>query len=151
MSLSPVVMPAGVLLVFALTVPVSLPEPSSDVAGVECMTFADKAPERRPDLTRILERCSELYPEDVELLADLGAQYELAGAAQQAEAAYQRALALDPGHAELRLRLGRLCIKRGAASDARRHAEAALQVQPNRQALLDLLREASRISSEAAR
>src|SRR5688572_5574662 len=145
MSLSPIAVPAGVLFVFALTVPVSLPEASFDMAGVECMTVADKTPERRADLTRTLELCSELYPEDVELLADLGAEYEAAGAARQAEAVYQRALALDPGHAELRLRLGRLLLKRGAGADARRHAEAALRVQPNREALVDLRREASRM------
>src|SRR5688572_3497350 len=102
MSLSRIALPAGVLFVFALTVPVSLPEASSDLSGVECMTFADKAPERQPDLINTLERCSALYPEDVELLADLGAQYELVGAARKAEAVYHRALSLDPGHAQLR-------------------------------------------------
>ena len=82
-----------------------------------------------------------MFPADVELLADLGGRGRSHHPARS-EAAYRRALAIDPGYADLRLRLGGLLMRRGATLEARREAEAALRVQPNRRALLDLLRAA---------
>ncbi len=86
----------------------------------------------------MLERCRALYPNDVELMADLGTVYEFTDRATQAEAIYRDALAIDPSYADLRLRLGRLLLRRGATDEARREAESGLLVQPNRQALRDL-------------
>jgi len=83
-----------------------------------------------------------LYPSDAELTADLGAEYEAAGRQDDAEAAYRRGVTVDPEYADLRLRLARLLIRRRAFAEARAEAEAALRVQPNRRALVDLLREA---------
>jgi tetratricopeptide (TPR) repeat protein len=138
-----VLVPALALSLWAAVVlPVS-PSRGADVAAdEECLTLADAAPAARPDVLAALERCSGLYPADVELLADLATQYEAAGRRDKAETVYRRALAADPGYAELRLRLGRLLLARGAGELARREAEAALEVQPNRQALLDLLHDA---------
>ena len=65
--------------------------------------------------------------------------YERIGKPTQAEAIYRKALLIDPQYAELRLRLGRLLLQRGAHAEARDQAARALRVQPNRQALLDLL------------
>jgi tetratricopeptide (TPR) repeat protein len=137
-----VLVPALALCLWAAGLPVSPSRGVNAASDEECLTLADAPPAPRPDLVATLERCSALYPADVELLADLGAQYEAGGRRPEAEAVYRRALAVDPAYAELRLRLGRLLLARGAAALARREAQAALDVQPNRQAALDLLRDA---------
>jgi tetratricopeptide (TPR) repeat protein len=138
-----ILVPAVALCLWAAALPVSLSRGGTLGSDEECLTLADRPPVARVDLLPTLERCSSAYPEDVELLADLGAQYEAASRRSDAERVYQRALVLDPGYAEVRLRLGRLLLQRGAAADARRQAAAALEVQPNRQALLDLLQAAT--------
>jgi tetratricopeptide (TPR) repeat protein len=91
-----------------------------------------------------LERCRSIVPNDTEVMADLASEYEGAGRLDLAEKIYQEALAIDPGYANLRLRLGRLMLRRGAADEAQRQAVAALAVQPNREALLELLQDATR-------
>ena len=83
-------------------------------------------------------------PLDVELLADLGAAYEGAGRPQDAEKTYQNVLALDPDHADVRVRLAALLLGRGAASEARFHAEQALRIQPNRTRVRQLLDQIAR-------
>lgn len=118
-------------------VPVSLRDAASARTDEACLTRAD-APPAAPDLPT-LERCAIVLPEDLELQADLGAMYETAGRAAEAETVYRRALALDAEYADLHLRLARLLRARGAWHDARTHAEAALALQPNRAAVLDLL------------
>ena len=143
-----VLAPALALCLWAAALPVSLSRGANAASDEDCLTLADTPPSDRPDLAATLERCSTLYPNDVELLADLGAHYEANGRKSDAEAIYRRALAVDPGYADLRLRLGRLLLARGAAALARREAEAALEVQPNRQALLELLRVAQHGSLE---
>jgi predicted Zn-dependent protease len=135
--------PAAILAVFALALPIGLPRASSSVSDEQCFTLGDRPPSAvRTDVIAAFERCSSLYPNDVRLLADLGALYEATGDQAQAETRYRRALLVDPDDGELRLRLGRLLLRRGAAADARREAEVALKVQPNRQALLELRRDA---------
>ena len=139
MSTSDVATPVVILGLFLLALPVSIPTGASRVSDLECLTLPDSPPVARLDLTGILERCTAVYPRDVELLADLGAQYERTGQTNQAETIYGKALLIDPEYAELRLRLGRLLLQRGARAEARDQAARALRVQPNRQALLDLL------------
>jgi tetratricopeptide (TPR) repeat protein len=143
-----VLVPALALCLWAAALPVSLSRGASAASDEDCLTLADSPSAPTSDLLAALERCSALYPRDTELLADLGAHYEARGRRSEAESIYRRALGVDPGYAELRLRLGRLLLARGAAADARREAEAALDVQPNRQALLDLLRDARAASAE---
>jgi tetratricopeptide (TPR) repeat protein len=133
----------AVLAAMASLLPVGLPSLTSTSSSAQCVTVSDTAPDpSRADLIGVLERCTALFPGDVELMADLGLEYESVGRFSSAEAVYRRALAVDSGYAELRLRLGRLLLQRGERDGARREAEAALLVQPNRQALLDLLRDA---------
>jgi tetratricopeptide (TPR) repeat protein len=121
------------------------------VSDEQCLTLADTPPAPRPDVLAIFERCSSLYPDDSQLLADLGALYEATGAPQRAEIQYRRALQIDPDFADLRLRLGRLLLVRGAAAEARREAVAALAIQPNRQSLLELQHDADVSLAGAAR
>jgi len=139
-TISPSVMaPFFVLCLLVAFLPASMPAHSSGVSSEECLTLADTPAAGKP--LSLLERCHAFYPRDVELLADLGTAYERVDVSR-AEHAYRQALELDPGYAELRLRLGRLLLRRGAAAEAVREAEAALRVQPNRQALVALLNEA---------
>jgi tetratricopeptide (TPR) repeat protein len=138
------ILPAvAVLCAMWASLPVRLARSSAAPSDEDCLTLSDPDSARgaRPRAIDLLERCSTLYPRDVEILADLGAAHESDGDATGAEELYQRALVIDPAYAELRLRLGRLMLRRGAREAAEAQAVAALQVQPNRQGLLDLLRD----------
>ena len=53
-------------------------------------------------------------------------------------------LALDPSYADVHVRLAALLLGRGAAADARDHAEQALRIQPNRARVRQLLDEIAR-------
>jgi cytochrome c-type biogenesis protein CcmH/NrfG len=133
----------SVLAVLWVVLPVPLPNPSSGPSSSECLTLSDAPPDlERADLVPVFERCSASNPTDVELMADLGLFYESAGRWSDAEAVYRRALRVDPDYADLRIRLGRLLLKRSDSVGARMEAEAALKVQPNRRAPLDLLHDA---------
>ena len=131
---------AGLLVVYWVALPLPLPRSSTQLSNERCLSLADNAPQPDQPLA-LLEQCSAQLPNDVELLADLGGEYERAGQWHSAEAAYLRALTIDPQYADVRRRLAVLMLRRGARDDARRQIEAALQVQPNRKVLLDLLAE----------
>jgi tetratricopeptide (TPR) repeat protein len=60
----------------------------------------------------------------------LGCQLE-EGAAEQAGEAYERALSLDPSHADAHVNLGRLMHEAGDAAAAERHYRAALGIRPD--------------------
>ena len=132
----------GVLAVLWVVLPVELPRSASGVSHAECLTLSDAPPEAaHAPVVEAFERCSALNPTDVQLLADLGWLRESSGQWGAAEAAYGRALEVDPGSADLRVRLARLLLKRGDIDGARRQAEAARRVQPDRQTVLDFLEE----------
>ena len=143
--------PVVVLALFAALLPVRLPAGPPGASRDECLALSDTPARSNPGAQRQLEQCSWLYPDDATLLGDLAGTYERADATAQAETTYRRALAIDPDFAELRLRLGRLLLRRGAAAEARGEAEAALRVQPNRLALLDLLHASQRALDGGAR
>lgn len=136
------------LCLFAVCLPVAVPLPPSGLSQEECLALADLPSVRPPGLAQI-ERCSALFPEDAVLMGDLGSSYEASGDPARAEEAYRRALKLDPDYADLRLRLGTLLLHRGATAEAEAEATQALRVQPNRQALLELL-QASRAAHPGA-
>jgi tetratricopeptide (TPR) repeat protein len=138
----------ALLCVLWIGLPVRLLRPSNAPTTADCLTLSDTKPVGRPGIVAALERCAAILPKDTEVMADLGAEYETAGSPELAEAVYQRALAIDPGYADLRLRLGRLMLQRGAAGEAHRQANAALRMQPNRKALLDLRNDATRAQSQ---
>lgn len=143
MNQSSILLPAAVLCLFGLLLPAPLPRASSGPSHEVCLTLIENtAGTRVPPQVAELERCASLYPRDVELLADLGDAYERAEAPRRAEATYRRALRIDPGYAELRLRLGQLLLRRGAPAEARHEAVEGLRVQPGRDPLVALLRDA---------
>jgi len=139
---------AALLCAFWLALPVRIQWASSGPSTEECLSLADSPPSGTPDGLSALERCSALVADDVELMADLGSQYESAGRPVDAEAVYRRALAIDPAYADLHRRLATLLLQRGAALEARVHAEEALRVQPHRRALQDILDKTSRLTRE---
>jgi tetratricopeptide (TPR) repeat protein len=49
----------------------------------------------------------------------------------EARSAYERALALEPGHADARANLGRILHERGDVAAAERHYRAALEAEPD--------------------
>lgn len=126
--------PLLTLTLFAALGPVSLAPYASAAPQQDCLTLSE-----RDDVERsALEECIALHPDDVGVLAELARRDESIDGGR-AEALYRRALARDPAYADLRLALGRLLLRKGAAAEARTEAERALRIQPNRRALLDLL------------
>ena len=106
--------------------------------------MADRPAEGVP--IALIEQCAGLLPEDAELLADLGLAYDAAGR----ERTMPRPPTGGPSSAIPIMRMStralpRLLLRRQAAAEARAHVESALRLQPNRQELLDLLTEASRV------
>ena len=60
---------------------------------------------------------------------DLGCDLELRSA-EEAKTAYERALELDPRHADAHVNLGRLFHEEGAPAAAEKHYRAALEIDP---------------------
>jgi tetratricopeptide (TPR) repeat protein len=127
-----------------LILPARLSKASSVPSIADCLSISNTAPMGRPGIVPALERCRSIIPNDTEVMADLAGEYESAGRVELAEKTYQEALAIDPAYAEVRLRLGRLMLRRGAADEAKKQATAALTVQPNREAFVELLEDATR-------
>jgi tetratricopeptide (TPR) repeat protein len=134
--------PVAVLVFLWIALPVRLPTASQVPASEPCLTLSTASPgANRADSIARFERCSQRFASDLELIVDLGILYESSGRGAEAEAQYRRALVIEPGDGDVRLRLGRLLLKKGDVPGARRQAEMALGVQPNRRAILDFLRD----------
>lgn len=135
---------AIVVALFIAVLPIRLHRGANEPSAETCLRLADRPPAEGRDAMNELERCSAVVPLDVELLADLGAAYESAGRPNDAEKTYQNVLALDPDYADVRVRLAALLLARGAAPEARDHAEQALRILPNRTRVRQLLEEIAR-------
>jgi tetratricopeptide (TPR) repeat protein len=130
--------------VLFVALPIRLTRASNGAVAESCLRLADRPPATGPEALTELERCSAVVPDDVELLADLGAAYEGAARALDAEKTYQNVLALDPNYADVRVKLAILLLDRGATSEARDQVEQALRIQPNRTHLQQLLEKITR-------
>lgn len=135
----------AVLCLLAAALPMRLPHNTAAPSNEACLTLADQDARRQRPTVSTLEQCSALYPADVELLVDLAERYE-SSEPLRAESLLKRVVALDPDDGNVRLRLGRLLLRRGAAGEAHMQAAAGLKVQPNASALLDLLRAAAALT-----
>lgn len=136
-------------MLFWLWLPAPFPRPPVLASAEECAALAEGGSPAAKDL-RQLQECIALDPDDVDLLADLAAAQESAGSPELAVATYRRALTLASEDGELRLRLGRLLMRRGEAAEAADQAALGLQVQPNRPELVELLGAAERAGGKAA-
>ena len=128
--------PVGLLLAFAVVLR-GVPERArAEPPATDC--------ERVPasDLGG-LERCVALHPNDVGLLADLGAVYEAAGQRDRAEPLYRRALAMDPMDGDVHVRLGNLLLARGDPAAARAEGDAAVKLLVGSPAAARLVERAS--------
>ena len=130
---------ALVLTLFVLVLPIRLQHASNEASAETCLRLADNPPAEGAEALQELERCRVVVPQDVELLADLGAAYERGGRNEDAEQVYRDALSIDSTYADVHARLAALLLRRGASSEARTHAEHALRIQPNRAAVQQLL------------
>ena len=127
--------PIALLIVFV----VSFRRPTTETARAEPVQLCEA---RQLDVGA-LESCVEAEPRNVELLTDLGDAYRQAGAGARAEAAYRRALAVDPADGDVHLRLGQLLLDRGDRHAAVLEAQAALRSQPGSRDAAHLLDAAS--------
>ena len=146
-----VLAPVVILCLFVGLLPTRLVGGPDEVSNEECLTLADVASTASPaaaDRLARLEQCTARHPEDVELLAELGVSYEAVDR-ERAERVYAEVLSRDPDHADVRLRLAHIFFARGAFTEATRHAELALRIQPNRAALV-ALRERATIAAGGA-
>ena len=75
-------------------------------------------------------RAAKLDQTDVAVLADRGDAYLKQGRADLAEAAYRKALAVDPRDGDVHARLGDLLLQRGDRTGAHAEAESALRWHP---------------------
>jgi tetratricopeptide (TPR) repeat protein len=139
--------PVVILGLFAFLLPVRLTSQRATVSSDACLSLGDRPLDTAGEHRAAIEECSALYRDDVELLAAAGAAYEPTDRAR-AETIYRRVLQLDPGYAEIHLRLGRLLLARHAAAGAAREAEAGLAIQPNRRAFLELSSDARAFQAE---
>ena len=142
-QLTTIVAAAAVLGVLWIVLPIRLATTAAEPSIADCLTLADT-----PSLDlAALERCHAIVPNDVELTADLASAYESARRPDDAIAAYQHILELDPLYADVRLRLARLLRGRGDEAAAKTQIDAALNVQPNRKALIDFAADLSPVAS----
>jgi Flp pilus assembly protein TadD len=131
----------GVLGLFYLLLPIHLPDAEDHMSSERCLALADRPPQDDAQALANLEQCSMAVPEDVELLADLGSAYVAAGRPADAESTYRKVIAIDPEYADVHVHLARLLLQRGAVREAGEHASAAQQLQPNRQAIEELVQQ----------
>ena len=101
-------------------------DPATGPAEEQCLTLSEAPPDpARMDVLAVLEHCSARHPTDVELMAELGPVYN---GWQPVPPSRKRCIAarlsVDPGDGDLRLRLGRLLLKRGDANGRAPRAEA---------------------------
>ncbi|MGH8504299.1 MAG: tetratricopeptide repeat protein [Gammaproteobacteria bacterium] len=59
---------------------------------------------------------------------DMGLDFEIAGATEDAKTAYARAVELNPGHCSAHINLGRLLQEEGRSADAEAHYRHALSI-----------------------
>ena len=104
-----VIWPLALLAAFGATVR-GLPEAARPAEpAIDCDHI-------KPDDIPALNRCLALHPDDVEAMTELGKAYEGLRQWDKSEAAYRRALEIDPADAEVRGRLKSLQQKRDGSA-----------------------------------
>ncbi len=107
----------------------------ADVAlGLAWCALADENHSPAPRWDRIVQRFQAIvdrYPEHGPAFVGLGVAEASAGRPQQARAAFERAVALDPRLTEARVNLARVLAKLGDRDGAREQLDAALELRPD--------------------
>jgi predicted Zn-dependent protease len=101
---------------------------AADLA-LEALALGYLATYRHAEAARALDQWLELEPKSTTALALRGRLRERAFRMADAEADYQRALELDPGHRDARLRLAELLLDQARATEALPHFERLSRVR----------------------
>ena len=98
----------------------------------ECMIEARESISREDfnDAYRILTRCREDHPKDVNLAALLAEVMIELGSNVEAKQLLNEVLALEPNHKEARLKLSQLHLEHGEVTEAKEHAEFLVRTFP---------------------
>lgn len=132
----------GVVMLFGLALPQRISDARSRASTVECLTMPDGPVEGSASEVARYEGCLDMDPSNESLVTALGGIYEQSGDVVRAETVYRRALAVDPGYAQARVRLGWLLLRRGDARGARAAADEALRTLLNDRSALALRQQA---------
>lgn len=100
---------------------------NGDLEVALAQTIVGRDPERAAELALA---AIDLEPANVLLVSTAAEVLMAAGRSAEAVAALRRMVEQEPRHAALRLRLSRALIKLGAADEAMRQAEAAVEINP---------------------
>jgi len=92
-------------------------------------SVADLAEKAAPFVQRAAEEAREQEETSAEQWYELACELELSSVPDAMEA-YERALQLDPEHADAHVNLGRLLHEQGATADAEKHYRAAVEADP---------------------
>lgn len=98
--------------------------------SIIAMTAAAAVP---PNIQAALERQQRLAaerPQDAAVLNDLGNLLVMAGEPSEAEAAYRRAVEVDPHRLSAQYNLGLLLLQRGKTGEARQLFEKVIEIEP---------------------
>jgi tetratricopeptide (TPR) repeat protein len=93
----------------------------------QVLAQANAEAERDADAIREYEAAIKLAPTQPGLHEELGSELRAAGKPQEAEAAFERELEVNPKNAQARYKLGVLSIEKGDGARAKQFIEAALQ------------------------
>jgi len=93
----------------------------------QVLAQANAEAERDADAIREYEAAIKLAPTQSGLHEELGSELRAAGKPQEAEAAFERELEINPNNARARYKLGVLSIEKGDGERAKRSIEAALR------------------------
>jgi tetratricopeptide (TPR) repeat protein len=97
---------------------------------LQVLAHASSDAERPLEAIAEYEEAIKLAPTQPGLHEELGSEYRLAGKPEEAEAAFNRELEIDPFNALARYKLGVLAIERGDGPRAKEFIEAALRQKP---------------------
>ncbi|MDP9193314.1 MAG: tetratricopeptide repeat protein [Acidobacteriota bacterium] len=92
-------------------------------------SVADLAAQTAPLVHRAAEEATRDRETTAEHWFELACELEMSSV-DSAKDAYERALAVDPKHADAHVNLGRLLHEQGATADAERHYRAAVEANP---------------------
>ena len=92
---------------------------------------------------RVLERCLQFQPDDVELLLALGTAYDSGSRLADAERVFRRALDVDPRDGDVHLHLGQVLLQIGDAKAARAEGNRALALLPGNPVAIRLIERAA--------
>lgn len=115
------------------------PDRHLDAVGIYLLGFAYASQGRAPLGVTYMERSVQMAPGRAPLWVGLGHRYRELGRRSDAEAAFGRAVAVDPADLQARLTLAAFLLDDGQAARALDLAQAALRQEPDNAGVKDLV------------